>query len=156
LRAANLASDEEIALLYAAAMASDAAVALPAGIIYDKAGISSVLIAPVAALLAAPLFLSGSIIPAAIIWGVAMGAYETNIRAAVADLVEAGGRAYAYGLFGFLTGGFWMAGSLLMGLLYDINRFLIIPLSLISELISLSLLFTLRTASFRRGNLCSP
>lgn len=144
LKAANLASDEMIALLYAVAMASDAVVALPAGIIYDKVGVASILVAPIAAFLEVPLFLSGSNILAAIIWGIAMGTYETNIRAAVADLVEAEGRAYAYGIFGFLTGGSWMAGSLIMGFLYDVSRSLIIPLSLISEVLSLLLLLTLR------------
>ncbi|MGC8932579.1 MAG: MFS transporter [Candidatus Methanodesulfokora sp.] len=148
LKAANLASDEEIALIYALAMASDAVMALPAGIMYDKAGIASVLIAPVAAFLEVPLFLSGNSVLAAVVWGIAMGAYETNIRAAVADLVEAEGRAYAYGIFGFLTGGFWMAGSLLMGLLYEINRSFIIHLSLISEALSFLLLLALRR-SFR-------
>ncbi|MGC9103878.1 MAG: MFS transporter [Candidatus Methanodesulfokora sp.] len=147
LKAANLASDEEIALIYALAMASDAVMALPAGIMYDKAGIASVLIAPVAAFLEVPLFLSGNSVLAAVVWGIAMGAYETNIRAAVADLVEAEGRAYAYGIFGFLTGGFWMAGSLLMGLLYEINRSFIIHLSLISEVLSFLLLLALRRSS---------
>jgi MFS family permease len=148
LKAANIMSDEGIALLYAVAMASDAAIALPAGIIYDKAGIASILIAPIAAFLEVPLFLSGNGIPAAVIWGIAMGAYETNIRAAVADLVEAESRAYAYGIFSFLTGAFWMAGSLLMGLFYDIDRSLIIPLSLISEALSFSLLLTLKGHKF--------
>lgn len=107
-----------VALAYTVAMAVDAAVALPVGVAYDRFGLSSLLVAP-PLVAAVPLLLvhaGGPMAPYAVgaLWGVIMGVYETNMRAAVADLVEPRSRALAYGTFGLVTGVSWTIGGFVL------------------------------------------
>ncbi len=108
-------SPAEVALAYSIAMAVDAAVALPIGAAYDKIGVVSLAaVPPLAAAVAVLLvYAEGPAAPYAVgaLWGIVMGAYETSMRAAVADLVEPHARALAYGTFGLLTGLSWSAGG---------------------------------------------
>ncbi|ADV64825.1 MFS transporter [Desulfurococcus mucosus] len=109
-----------IALLYTVAMLVDGVLAIPSGILYDRVGVRSAVLAPLAAAVAGvllPLLQVNPFIPV-VAWGLAMGAYETNVRVAVADLVPREKRAFAYGLYGLaeglavFTGGIIQAGIL--------------------------------------------
>jgi MFS family permease len=117
----RLVPDTVIPLLYTIAMGVDAVVALIAGILYDKVGIKVLMLAP---LLAFPIpvilslrFFSGLLI-VSILWGSVLGLYETVMKASVAEMVPPGGRAYAFGIYNFVFGMSWLAGSLLAGALY--------------------------------------
>jgi MFS family permease len=55
----------------------------------------------------------------AALWGLGMGAQESVMRAAIADMVPANRRGSAYGIFNAAYGLFWFLGSALMGFLYD-------------------------------------
>ncbi|MDO8303584.1 MAG: hypothetical protein Q7T18_10110, partial [Sedimentisphaerales bacterium] len=56
-----------------------------------------------------------------VLWGIGMGAQESIMRAAIAEMVSADKRGSAYGLFNAGYGLFWFAGSVTMGLLYNLH-----------------------------------
>jgi MFS-type transporter involved in bile tolerance (Atg22 family) len=75
------------------------------------------------------------------LWGVGMGAQESIIKAALADLVPRGRRATGYGFFNAGFGLFWFLGSALMGVLYDLSLTTLIAFSVIAQLASIPLFF---------------
>ncbi|MEM4475022.1 MAG: MFS transporter [Fervidicoccaceae archaeon] len=145
----KLASASDIALAYSVAMAVDALVALPAGIMYDKLGLKSLTPAPLLVTLI-PLFMFRSEISASLyvvgaLWGVVMGLYETNMRAAVADLVEPRDRSMAYGTFGLMTGASWSAGGFVFSSLLSRESSLLLSVALVEALSLASLLWLARS-----------
>jgi MFS family permease len=111
-----------IPVVYAVAMAAAVLAALASGRLYDRRGLRAlVALPPLAAIV--PL-LSFSTTPAliwagAIVWGAAMGIHESTMRAAVADLVPAARRGAGYGTFTAVYGLAWLAGGVLVGVLYE-------------------------------------
>lgn len=119
----SLASGGALPLLYAGAMLVDAVAALAFGFLYDKKGVqalawSTLLSAPFAVFIfsfhSVPLLLLG-----VALWGVGMGAQESILKAAVANMAPKDSRATAYGIFECSFGAFWFLGSWLLGVLYD-------------------------------------
>ena len=147
-RAEMVAPDAWIPVLYALAMAIDAIAALVLGRLYDRVGRR--LIAPAVAIsaLATPLIFLGGLQGAIVglgLWGIGMGAQESILRAAVADMVPQERRATGYGLFHTWFGLFWFLGSALMGLLYDRSLLALAGLSVVAQVAS-AILF-MRAAS---------
>jgi len=145
---AGLIAAGEIPIFYLVAMAVDAAVAVPIGILYDKIGSRSITVAPVAALLITPVLFgfSGRIgfYLAAMFWGLAMGVVETIMRAAVADMTTVEVRSLAYGFYSFGIGLSWMMGGTLLAFLYQIGRVdLIIAFSIAVEAVAAMIFVTL-------------
>ncbi len=129
-----------IPTLYILAMAVDAAVAFPAGYLYDKVGPVSIVFTPAVTALVVPLLLTnnvGLVFASSILWGIVMGIFETNMRVIVADIVSPEKRAYAYGLYGTLYGLSWGLGNTLMGALYTLNKQYLIIYTVIVELTAL-------------------
>lgn len=111
-----------IPLLYALAMGTDALAALALGEWYDRKGISILVAVAFTSALTAPLVFLGGMAGAVggmVLWGVGMGALESVVRAAVADMVPAQRRGLAYGIFAAGFGLSWLAGSVLLGVLYE-------------------------------------
>ncbi len=111
-----------IPVLYAVAMASDALAALALGPLFDRIGIRTMMLATVASAMSAPLAFLGGADAAAVamlLWGIGMGAQESVMRAAIAQLAPAARRGTAYGIFNAAYGVAWFAGSTLLGVLYD-------------------------------------
>ena len=54
-------------------------------------------------------------------WGVGMGAQESILKAAVANIVPKQSRATGYGIFECAFGVFWFLGSWILGVLYDVS-----------------------------------
>ncbi|MFN3374600.1 MAG: MFS transporter, partial [Chloroflexus sp.] len=107
-----------IPALYALAMVVDAVAALGFGILYDRIGLQTLIGVMALATLSAPLLFSGSLIAAVLgvmIWGIALGAQESILRAAVSQLAPAERRGAAYGLFNAGFGLSWFAGSAALG-----------------------------------------
>jgi MFS family permease len=124
LKVTGVVGDPEIAMLYTLAMAVDAIIAFPTGYLYDKIGLRSLVITPIAAALIPITLITGSrryVYAAATLWGVVMGIYETSIRAAIPDLVHESKRALGYGVYGLIYGASWMMGSLAMGAIHELN-----------------------------------
>lgn len=122
LKAENLLSDPLIALMYLVAMSVNGIMAFPIGLLYDKVGPSSLLIAPISSALIVPFLLTKDftfVIASSALWGVVMGVYESIARAFVADMTSPEGRALGYGVFGAFFGFSWMLGSMTYGYLYE-------------------------------------
>jgi len=136
--------DVYIPLLYAVAMGVDVFFALLIGKTYDKVGMKSLFLIP----LLTPLILfsfshSWMVILGIVIWGAVMGMQETIMRAGIADLVYPGKRSTAYGIFNTAYGLAWLAGSVTIGLLYDVSLTYLIAFVVLAELVALALLFLL-------------
>ncbi|NPA95995.1 MAG: MFS transporter [Crenarchaeota archaeon] len=133
-----------LATAYALAMGVDAAIAFPAGWLYDRFGPRVMLVAPLACIAAPVLILSGSTLGlylCAISWGACMGIMESVFRAAVAELVEPSARAAAYGLAYFLFGVAWLACGLYSGLLVQVDPRLL-PLAAVGFLVASSAIYS--------------
>ncbi|MDE2462758.1 MAG: MFS transporter [Alphaproteobacteria bacterium] len=111
-----------IPITFALAMATDALAALVSGRLYDRIGLSGLIIAlPLTALV--PV-LSFSLTPTlvwigAAVWGAIMGIHESTMRAAVADLIPESIRGTGYGVFTAIYGLAWLTGSTVVGALYN-------------------------------------
>lgn len=137
-------SGELIALAYSIAMLSDAIIAIPIGIVYDRIGIRSLMLAPImAAIMPLMLFTNTvlSTIIVACLWGVVIAVYETIMRAAVADLAPGRMRPMAYGLFSLTYGVSWAIGSIIIGYLYTIDLYTMTIFIISSEALSMLLLY---------------
>ncbi|WP_290596247.1 MULTISPECIES: MFS transporter [unclassified Archaeoglobus] len=142
LKTQSIISDAFIPIIYAIAMGVDALAALATGKAYDKVGLKSLTLVPVIT----PLILlsfshSWTLALIGIVaWGIAMGMQETIMRAAVADLVGAELRSTAYGIFNTAYGVAFFAGSVAVGLFYDISVRYLIAYVILAELAALLLL----------------
>lgn len=111
-----------IPVLYAVAMAAAALAALVFGRLYDRHGLRGLVVLPPLAAVIPFLSFSTSVTAVtagAVIWGAAMGAHESTLRAAVADLVPAHRRGSGYGMFTAIYGLAWLAGTAIIGFLYE-------------------------------------
>ena len=137
LAANSIVPDPQIPVFYAIAMAADAFFALLIGKLYDRKGLGVLLAVPV---LNIPMvFLSFSTgyysaLGGAVLWGLSMGAQETVLRAALADLTSVSKRGTAYGIFNALYGGAWFAGSLVLGWLYEQDIRVLVEYSVVMQL----------------------
>jgi MFS family permease len=112
-----------IPVIYAAAMAVDAAAAMATGWLYDRFGRASLLAVPILSAAVPVLAFQGDAVPAIagiLLWGVVLGIQESTMRAAVADLVPVQRRGTAYGVFAAGFGVATFAGATLIDTLYTI------------------------------------
>jgi MFS family permease len=120
----NVLGDADIALAYMVAMLTDAVIAVPIGVLYDKIKFKSLYLAPLSALASAILFIytptlmgAGEVTARiatyamAALWGITMGCFETIMRASIADLLPPEKRALGYGVYGLVYGVSWTIGS---------------------------------------------
>ncbi|MCL2496155.1 MAG: MFS transporter [Clostridiales bacterium] len=131
LKAANIMPDSRIPLLYSLAMAVDAIVALIIGKLYDtakkrtgnkKSGLLTLLFIPLFTALIPFLAFGKSAALAVggmICYGAVMGAHETVMRSAIADITTLRKRGLGYGIFNTSYGVALFFGSSLFGFLYD-------------------------------------
>lgn len=121
LRAEGFA-DYMVAMMYLVAMLVDGFLAFLMGMVYDRVGLASLVVAPVLSALIVLTLVMGDpvlILLSSVFWGAVMGIYESTARAAIADIVPIEGRAYGYGMFGAFFGMAWMVGSMVYGYLYQ-------------------------------------
>lgn len=146
----SIVAESWIPIFYSVAMGVDALAALIFGRLFDRRGIPSLIVAVILSSMFAPLVFLGG--PSAgligmALWGVGMGAQESIMRAAVADMVRPDRRATAYGVFNTGYGVFWFLGSVLMGVLYDYSMPSLIAFSMAAQLASVPLLWMVRRQS---------
>jgi MFS family permease len=113
-----------IPILYAIAMAVDGAAGLALGTLFDRIGVRAMVLATILSAAAAPLVFLGGFAPAVVgmaCWGIGTGAQESVMRATVAQLAPRERRATAFGIFNAVYGIAWFAGSVLLGVLYDLS-----------------------------------
>ncbi len=145
VQAKQMLSSTALPLLYAGAMLIDAVAALFFGLLYDKIGVkalvwSTLLSAPFAIFVfmfdSVPLVIVG-----VLLWGIGMGAQESILKAAVTTIVPKVSRATGYGVFEFSFGVFWFLGSWILGVLYDVNIFAMVIVSVVAQLAAIPLYF---------------
>lgn len=132
-----------IPLYYATAMGVDALAALLFGRMFDRVGLTALILLPVVSSLVAPLvFLGGSgmALVGMILWGMGIGAQESVMRAAVAGMVGVERRGSAYGVFNAGFGAFWFLGSAAMGMLYERSLPTLVGFSVLMQLAAIPLL----------------
>ena len=145
---AHLVATAAVPVIYAGAMVTDALAAVATGWGYDRWG-SGVLVAlPVVAAVVPALAFSGTVavaVAGALVWGCVLGIQESTLRARVADLVPAGRRATAYGVFGAVVGVAAVAGGALAGGLYEVSVPMLVAVTVVLQAAALVLLLaTLR------------
>ncbi|MEM5836348.1 MAG: MFS transporter [Candidatus Aenigmatarchaeota archaeon] len=130
-KAAKILPDLQIPLLYAGAMIADAFFALFVGKIYDvlktkkknkKAGLFMLITIPLLSLIIPLLVFSSSfyvVLIGILVWGAVLGAHETIMRAAIADITPVNRRGTAYGIFNAAYGFSAFLGSSILGFLYE-------------------------------------
>lgn len=146
-----------VPVLYAVAMAVDAAAALLFGALLEKFGAITMVIGVACSLFFA-LFTFGFSGPAAegaaflgmALWGIGMGAHESVMSAIIASIIPFRTRGRAYGLFNAAYGGAWFVGSALLGWLYGLSLPALIVFSMAAQAVSLPLLVMVARRMNRR------
>jgi MFS family permease len=136
-------STSAIPLTYALGMGSAAIAALLFGRLFDRVGLISTALGVLVAAAFAPLVFLGNTrwaLAGVALWGLGLGIQESALRARLAALVPAERRASAYGLFDFIFGICWFAGSAVMGILYTRSLVALVIFSIATQVISLPLL----------------
>jgi len=136
-----------IPVFYAVAMGVDALSALFFGRLFDRMGLSILIVVSLLSSLFAPLVFLGGFnlaLTGMALWGVGMGAQESIMRAAVADMVPMNKRSTAYGIFNAGFGLFWFLGSAFMGVLYDVSLSSLIIFSVVMQLASIPFFIFIR------------
>ncbi|MDC8446901.1 MAG: MFS transporter [Nitrospira sp.] len=131
-----------IPVFYAIAMGADALAALIFGRLYDRMGISILIVAVLLSSLFAPLVFQGGFyasLGGMILWGLGMGAQESIMRAGVAGMVSPNKRGSAYGIFSTGFGLYWFLGSAAMGWFYDVSIPLLVAFSVGTQLLAVPL-----------------
>jgi len=129
-----------IPLFYATAMGVDAVAALVLGRLFDRLGMPVIMgTAALSAFLAPLVFLGGwgLALTGMVLWGIGMGALESIIKAALAEMVPRDRRATGFGLFNTGFGLFWLLGSALMGFLYDFSLGALVAFSVTVQLLAI-------------------
>jgi MFS family permease len=134
----------QIPLYYAVAMGVDAVVALAAGRVYDRVGLSVLAAVPLIGITVP--FLAFSLSPlwalaGAALWGASMGIQETVMRAAIADYTHISKRALAYGIFNTIYGAGWFLGSVVLGWAYGVSIPLVIGMAAGVQILALPVFF---------------
>ncbi|MDD5691158.1 MAG: MFS transporter [Candidatus Omnitrophica bacterium] len=155
----HILSDAQIPLFYALAMGVDAVAALIIGKAYDifkarrsneKAGLITLIAIPAFSLFI-PVFVFSTrfsfVLAGVIIWGIVMGAHETVMKSAIADLTPLKKRGTGYGIFNTVYGLAIFIGSAFTGLLYEYSIPAIIIISVIVELAAIPVFFILKKRS---------
>ena len=164
IKANGLMSDGAITLLYAVAMGVDALFALLIGHGYDRmkarsgrqaGGLLLMGIIPFATMVLPFLTLADSpanIVAGMMIFGVVLGAHETIMRSAIADITPYHKRGTGYGVFNAIYGLALFGGAFIMGWLYDLGRIGVIRgftvlLELVAAMLFLVMLRMIRSSS---------
>ncbi len=150
---ASTAPEFWIPIFYAVAMGVDAVAALILGRLFDRIGFSTLIFAVILSAFFAPLVFWGGFYSALLgmaLWGVGMGAQESVMRAAIAEMVPANRLGLAFGVLNTAYGVFWFGGSVLMGVLYDLSVGTLIGFSVVIQLASIPLLLVAKRQAAHR------
>jgi MFS family permease len=143
----DIISPVMIPIFYSVAMGVDALAALLFGRLFDKIGMWSLIIAVLSSAFFAPLVFWGGFNLALLgmaLWGMGMGAQESIMRAAVAEMSPVSVRGSAYGFFSTIYGVAWFIGSFTLGLLYDFSLSFMVMFSLLAQIFAVLPLLLIR------------
>ena len=139
----SLATQATIPVLYAVAMGLEAVTALLFGKLFDRIGITALILGALLSVASSPLVFLGGF-PAAVagmaLWGLGMGAQQSLLRAEVANMVTVEHRGAAYGIFNTAYGMLWFGGSAAMGALYGVSKPSLVLFAMAAQLSAIPLL----------------
>ncbi len=113
-----------VPILYAVGMAAQGASGLGLGHFYERAGASSLLVAAGLSVGSAPLLFSpvpGFELGGMVLWGIGMGAQESNLSAVAAASLPQEARASGFGELQAALGVAGFAGGVIMGFLLEVS-----------------------------------
>jgi MFS family permease len=145
----HIVASDAVPALYALASLAGGLTALMLGKLFDKQGLSVLLWTTLIPALYAPLvFLGGpwAALVGMALWGIGFGAHDSLFRAAVAQRIPRDRRATVMGVFNAIYGTAWFAGSVLLGVLYDVNPLYTVIAALVLQLAACPLLWSLRSS----------
>ncbi|HKT42725.1 MAG TPA: MFS transporter [Rhodanobacteraceae bacterium] len=145
----HIVSNDVVPTLYAVASLAGGATALVLGRLFDRQGLSVLLWTTLVPALYAPLvFLGGpwAALAGMVLWGIGFGAHDSLFRAAVAQRIPRERRATVMGVFNAIYGTAWFLGSVLLGVLYDVNPLYTVIAALVLQLVACPLLWSLRSS----------
>ena len=119
-----LISQPTIPIFYAVANGIEAITALVFGKLFDRIGINALIFGALMSAASSPLVFFGGFgvaLTGMALWGAGMGAQQSLMRAAIANMVPLERRGTAYGIFNTAYGILWFAGSAAMGALYGVS-----------------------------------
>lgn len=140
-------SGDLIPVFYAVAMGVSGTGSLILGRMFDRSGLTVLIVLTVVcALFALLVFFGGfwAALTGAALWGLGMGVHESLIPAAVAPIVPPSRRASAYGLFTAGYGVCWFLGSVAIGFLYQRSIAAAVVFCLLAQLAAVPLLVWVR------------
>jgi MFS family permease len=140
LSSSRIATGHWIPILLALATVMAVAASLALGKLFDRIGISAVIIAVVLASLFSPLVFFGGFWPALgglLLWGIGYATQDTLLKVLIASVLPEGKRNFAFGLFYLGYGGGWLIGSVTTGLLYEHSRVALVIFAVAMQLASL-------------------
>jgi len=144
---AEVVSPVMVPIFYSVAMGVDALAALIFGRLFDKIGMGALIIAVISSAFFAPLVFWGDfnmVLLGMGLWGVGMGAQESIMRAAVAEMSPTNIRGSAYGVFSTIYGISWFIGSFTLGILYDFSLTLMVMFSIFAQVLAVIPLLLIR------------
>jgi MFS family permease len=147
LQKESIVTGQTVPLLYALAMGVDGIAALIFGRLFDRIGITTLMLAMLISCSFAPLVFLGNgnlALLGMILWGIGMGAQESIMKAAIAGIVPIEKRATAYGIFSTGYGLAWFLGSFLMGILCDYSLTLLAIFSVSTQLLAIPILLIVK------------
>lgn len=136
----HVVADPVVPLLFAVGTLVSSGAALVAGLLFDRVGLRAVSAVPLLTIVATPFVFSESVAAVVVglaFWGVALGASESTIRAAVARLVPARARGTAYGTFNAIYGTALFLGGLALGAAYDRGASAAVTVAIALEVVAL-------------------
>jgi len=135
----QIVPDHWIPVFYALAMGAGGLGSLIIGKLFDRLGLFILLPVTVVGAVYAPLAFFGGFtlsLIGSLLWGIGLGAHESVMQAAVAQMVSQERLGSAYGLFGAAFGMAWFAGSAALGALYDVSIGATVALAVVTQLLA--------------------
>ena len=139
LSKSHIVANEWIPLFYAFAMGAGGLGSLIVGRLFDRMGLLVLLPVTIVVAAYAPLAFFGGFalsLIGALLWGIGLGAHESVMQAAVAQMIPRERLGSAYGVFGAIFGVAWFAGSAALGALYDVSIVATVVLAVIAQLLA--------------------
>ena len=136
----HVVPEDVIPIAYAFGMLAGGAGSLLFGKLYDRMGLKILLPLTLLGALFAPLaFLGGygAAVAGVLLWGLSFGVHGSVMPAAVAEMIPAGRRGSAYGVFNSIFGVAWFVGSTLEGWLYDHSVMTLVVVAVVAQLAAL-------------------
>ncbi|MGD0057440.1 MAG: MFS transporter [Methanomassiliicoccales archaeon] len=136
-----------IPIFYAMANGVTALAALGFGRLYDRKGMTVLILGTFVSAFFAPLVFFGDFyfaLAGMALFGLGLGLQGSIIRAVIAQIIPPNKRGSAYGVFSMAFGIFWFFGTAMMGILYMYSVWATVVFSLVAQLAGVAMFIEVR------------